>query len=235
MGNEGVPAGPLRRGLATGRLEALSDGVYAIALTLLVLDIAVPETMAARKDLLSAVGQLWPSYLAYVVSFSTIGASWLGHNVITEYLDHANPTFIRLNLLLLLFVAFLPFPTRLFAGYIAEAGPERVAATIYGICLLLSSSLLWVLWRYAVRARLVRPDTADEEVQFLTQRLTPGLGGYVILLVAGLFVPVIAVIGYLAIALYYIIPFRRWSRINLLRRGRGPARRRGSGQEGEGS
>ena len=193
MSTEGASPGPLGRGLATGRLEALSDGVYAIAITLLVLDIAVPESTAAKKDLLSAVGHLWPSYLAYVVSFSTIGASWLGHNVISEYLDHANAAFIRLNLLLLLFVAFLPFPTRLFADYIAEDRPERVAATIYGIFLLLSSSLLWVLWRYAVRARLVRPDTADEEVQFLTQRLTPGLGGYVILIVAGLFVPVIAV------------------------------------------
>jgi hypothetical protein len=124
------PAGPLRRGLQTGRLEALSDGVYAIAITLLVLDIVVP----------------------------------------------ADAAFIRLNLLLLLVVAFLPFPTRLFADYIKQAGPERVAATIYGISLLLSATLLWVLWRYAVRAGLVRPDAADEEVQLLTQRLTPRPG-----------------------------------------------------------
>ncbi len=67
-----------------------------------------------------------------------------------------------------------------------------------------------MLWRYALHARLVRPDAADEDVQLLTQRLTPGLAGYVILIVAGLFVPVIAVAGYLAIALYYVIPFRRF-------------------------
>src|SRR5690348_1069370 len=101
MGSE-QPGGPRRRrGLATGRLEALSDGVYAIALTLLVLDIAVPAH--DDRHLLPAVVHLWPSVLAYVVSFSTIGASWLGHSVITEYLDRANPTFVRLNLLLLLF------------------------------------------------------------------------------------------------------------------------------------
>jgi uncharacterized membrane protein len=129
----------------------------------------------------------------------------------------ADAAFIRLNLLLLLVVAFLPFPTRLFADYIKQPGPERVAATIYGISLLLSATLLWVLWRYAVRAGLVRPDTADEEVQLLTQRLTPGLGGYLILIVVGLFVPVIAVIGYLAIAMFYIIPFRRWRRFPALR------------------
>ena len=123
------------------------------------------------------MARLWPSLLAYVVSFSTIGASWLGHNAITEYLDRANATFVRLNLLLLLLIAFLPFPTRLFADYIGKDQPERVASTIYGVSLLLSSTLLWVLWRYAVHAQLVRPDAADEDIQFLTQRLTPGLAG----------------------------------------------------------
>jgi uncharacterized membrane protein len=176
--------GRLRRVLQTGRLEALSDGVFAIAITLLVLDIAVPVN--AGDHLLSSVARLWPSYLAYVVSFSTIGACWLGHNVITEYLDRADAGFIRLNLLLLLLVAFLPFPTRLFADYIGENQPERVAATIYGVSLLLASTLLWVLWRYAVHAGLIRPDLADEEVQLLTQRLTPGLGGYLVLIVVGL-------------------------------------------------
>ena len=78
----------------------------------------------------------------------------------------------------------------------------------------MASTLLWVLWRYAVHARLVRPDAGDEEVELLTQRLTPGLGGYVLLIVAGLFVPVIAVAGYLAIALFYVIPFRRWTRLD---------------------
>jgi uncharacterized membrane protein len=124
-------------------------------------------------------------------------------------LDQTDTTFVRLNLLLLLFVAFLPFPTRLFAGYIGEDNPERVAATIYGITLLLTLTLLWTLWRYALREQLVRPDADDEEIQLLTQRLTPGLGGYLVLIIAGLFVPVIAVIGYLAIALFYILPIRR--------------------------
>jgi uncharacterized membrane protein len=233
MSNEQPRGGALRRGLSTGRLEALSDGVYAIAITLLVLDIAVPRH--PYRDLLGSLAHQWPSYLAYLVSFSTIGALWLGHNVITEYLDRADAAFIRLNLLLLAFVAFLPFPTRLFADYIGYNRPERVAATIYGIFLLLSSSLLWVLWRYAVRAKLVKPDTADEEVQFLTQRLTPGLGGYVVLIVLGLFVPVIAVIGYLVIALYYVIPFRRWNRIHPFRLWRRPRQRDRAAQQQEGS
>ncbi len=203
------PREPRRRGFRTGRLEAFSDGVFAIAITLLVLDIAVSGD--AGQDLLYAVARIWPSYLAYLVSFSTIGAVWLGHNAITEYLDRADFAFVRLNLLLLLIVAFLPFPTRLFADYIRQDSAERVAVTIYGVSLLLTSTLLLVLWRYAVRANLVRPDTADEEIQLLTQRLSPGLTGYLVLIAAGIFLPVIAVVGYLAIAVYYIIPFRRVS------------------------
>ena len=207
MTNPESPPEPKRRQYSTGRLEAFSDGVFAIAITLLVLDIAVPAS--AENHLLRSFIDEWPSYLAYVVSFSTIGAMWLGHNAVTEYLDHADATFVRLNLLLLLFVSFLPFPTRLFAEFIERNSPERVAVTIYGISLLLTTTLLMILWRYALRTKLVRPDADDEEIQLLTQRLTPGLGAYVILIVAGLFIPIIAVIGYFAIAVFYIIPFRQ--------------------------
>ena len=219
-----APSQPRRRGFRTGRLEAFSDGVFAIAITLLVLDIGVSAT--AGQDLGSAIRGLWPSYLAYVASFSTIGAAWLGHNAITEYLDRADPAFVRLNLLLLLIVSFLPFPTRLVAEYIHTDKAERVAVTFYGIILVLATTMLLVLWRYAVRAKLVRPDLGDEEIELLTQRLTPGLGGYVVLIVTGLFVPVIAVIGYLGIALYYIIPFRRLSAGFLPRRWRRKQHRR---------
>jgi uncharacterized membrane protein len=216
MENDEPPPQPRRRGFRTGRLEAFSDGVFAIAITLLILDIAVSGN--AGRNLLHAIGSLWPSYLAYVASFSTIGAVWLGHNAITEYLDRADAAFVRLNLLLLLFVSFLPFPTRLVAEYIGQDNAERVAVTFYGIVLVLSTTMLLALWRYAVRAKLVRPDLADEEIELLTERLTPGLTAYLVLIVSGLFLPVVAVIGYLAIALYYIIPFRRLSARFLPRR-----------------
>jgi uncharacterized membrane protein len=162
MTNEDPPPGPVRRELRTGRLEAFSDGVFAIAITLLVLDIAVPA--GAEAHLLRSIIDLWPSYLAYVVSVSTIGALWLGHNAVTEYLERTDVVFGRLNLLLLLVIAFLPFPTRLFAEFIGKESPERVAATIYGLTLLLASTLLLVLWRHSLRRQLVRPDAADEEI-----------------------------------------------------------------------
>ena len=98
----------MRRGLRTGRLEAFSDGVFAIAITLLVPDLVIPAGAVAH--LLRSLGDLWPSYLAYVVSFATIGSMWLGHNAITEYLERVDTSFVRLNMLLLLVISFLPSP-----------------------------------------------------------------------------------------------------------------------------
>ncbi|HEU4908930.1 MAG TPA: TMEM175 family protein [Propionibacteriaceae bacterium] len=190
----------------TTRMEAFSDGVFAIAITLLVLEIAVPA--GSERDLWSAVLYEWPSYLAYLVSFSTVGAVWVGHTVITEFLVRATPVLIRLNLLLLMVVSFLPFPTKLLAEYVGEDRPERVAATIYGLNLLSTAVLLSVIWRYAVREGLIRSDIADENVKVITRRLTPGLVGYVVMIMLGLFVPVVAVVGYFVIAVYNLIPIR---------------------------
>jgi len=210
MSNEGgAPATHDRPGLRrTARLEAFSDGVFAIAITLLVLDLAVPASKYSEQHLLEAVGDQWHGYLGYIVSFSTVGALWLGHNAITDYLDRADTTLLRLNLLLLFFVSFIPFPTRLLSEYVSSDQAERVAVTLYGVTLLIAGALLSLLWRYALHARLVRPDAGDEEITLLTHRLTPGLGGYGLFIVVGLFVPVAAVIGYLVIAAFFVIPVR---------------------------
>lgn len=186
-------------------MEAFSDGVFAIAITLLVLDIGVPE--GSGRDLLGAVGAQWPSYLAYLVSFSTIGAVWLVHSVITEYLDRVTPALIRVNLLLLMVVSVLPFPTRLLADYIGDLDARRVAATIYGVNLLVVAVVVSLLWRYALSQRLIRSDMADASVKLITKRLTPGLAGYLVLIATGMFLPLVAVFGYLAIAVYFIVPF----------------------------
>jgi uncharacterized membrane protein len=208
---EGTPRE--QRRLRTGRLEAFSDGVFAIAITLLVLEIAVPS--GSEDDLLGAFVDQWHSYLAYVVSFATIGLLWLEHAVITEHLERADAMLVRLNLLLLMVVSFLPFPTALIAEYGGDDDAGRVATTVYGITLLVAASLVSLLWRYAVGARLARPELADDSVRTLTIRLTPGLAGYVVMIVLGLFFPTLAVLGYLAIAVLLLVPFsllRRSSR-----------------------
>ena len=196
-----------RRRMSTARMEALSDGVFAIALTLLVLEISVPAH--SGHDLLHAFLHQWPSYLAYVVSFATIGGGWLAHNVITEYLEEADARLIRLNLVFLMVTSFLPYPTRLLAEYIRQDKAERVAATIYGLVLLAAAVLLSALWRYAVRRQLIHPSADEADVRLMTRRLSPSLVAYVVLLVVGLFVPLAAVIGYLLIALSLLLPTGR--------------------------
>ena len=103
-------------------------------------------------------------------------------------------------------VSFLPFPTKLLAEYTDEADPGRIAATVYGINLLLAMTMVSVTWRYAVSAQLVRPDLAGEDVKLLTKRLTPTLGFYVVMILVGLFVPTVAVFGYLALAFFILVP-----------------------------
>ena len=105
-------------------MEAFSDGVLAIAITLLVLDLALRPPGSPLEQFLRD----WPAYFVYLVSFLTIGAAWIGHNSLTDDLDHVDRIFLRLNLLFLLSVAFLPFPTRL-VGEALDKGTawERVA------------------------------------------------------------------------------------------------------------
>ena len=112
--------------LPLGRLEALSDGVFAIAITLLVLELAV-EPGAADHPLRSILDE-WPSYLAYVTSFLTIGVVWMAHSRITSALRTADGTLYRLNLLVLLLGSFLPFPTKLVSDFVDDERAERPRA-----------------------------------------------------------------------------------------------------------
>lgn len=199
-----------RRAKRKERLEAFSDGVFAIAITILVLNLSVPS--GSGDHLLEAVLAQWPAYLAYIVSFATIGATWLAHTVITEYVHRTDTGFARLNLLLLLTVSFLTLPTRLMGEYIRETQAERVATVVLGINLLVIGSIIAWMWRHAVRRSLIRPDVTDEEVLVLSRRLTPSLAGYVAMIVLALFAPIAAAFGYLVIGLLLIIPLVRFPR-----------------------
>ena len=177
-------------GSATGRLEALSDGVFAIAVTLLILD----HRAAGRRGAhLRARWQGCGRHTRDTWPASRPSGNRLGHNAITEYLERVDAVFVRLNLLLLLVVAFLPFPTRLFADYIGQKqqrAHRRHDLRPEPSCW--PRRCCWSCGGTPLHAGLVRPDAEDEEIQLLTQRLTPGLGGYVVLIIAGIFVPIIA-------------------------------------------
>ena len=148
----------------TGRTEAFSDGVFAIAITLLILEINVPET--AFDNLWRGIAEQWPSYLAYATSFITIGGIWLAHHGIFRRLQYANTPLMLINLLLLMAVSFLPFPTKLMAEAIHNPDAERAAVIFYGGSLLVISCLISALWGSVARDRhLLRPEVSAEGVQ----------------------------------------------------------------------
>ena len=212
-----------RFSLQTSRMEAFSDGIFAIASTLLVLDLAIP---AVRSDVGHKLVEQWPTYLAYLVSFATIGNAWLNHSVITDYLERADAILLRLNLVLLFFVSVLPFPTHMLAEYLGSENPERIAVTVYGLNLLAISGFTSLVWHYAVAEHLVQRDNKEEEVRAIGAKLDPGLVSYAVAIGIGLLWPQVAVVLYLAIALFMIIPFRAVFRL-LRRRGRRDLHRQG--------
>jgi len=224
------PADRRRRfSLRTSRMEALSDGIFAIASTLLVLDLAIP---AANGDVGHSLLEQWPTYLAYLVSFATIGNAWLNHSVITEYLERADAILLRLNLVLLFFVSVLPFPTHMVAEYLSNNSAERIAVTVYGLNLLAIGAFTSLTWHYALAEHLVRRDNSEDDVRAISAKLDPSLASDAVAIGIGLLWPKVAVVLYLVIALFVIIPFRAvFRQLRQVRRGRSPdLNRPGRGQ-----
>ncbi|MBF6593154.1 MAG: DUF1211 domain-containing protein [Thermaceae bacterium] len=145
----------------TGRLEAFSDGVFAIAITLLILEIQVPKGLELGR-LTPALLQLWPAYLAFLTSFATIGIIWINHHQMFELLRRSNQTLLLLNLLLLLGVTFLPYPTQLVAEYMGHPD-ESVAVLVYTATLLLIGVFFNLLWRYITLNPNLLHSNADHE------------------------------------------------------------------------
>jgi uncharacterized membrane protein len=191
----------------TGRTEAFSDGVFAIAITLLVLDIRVPAD--EFDNLWRAIVHQWPAYLGYVTSFLTIGGIWLAHHGVFRRLRYANNRIMRLNLLLLMAVSFLPYPTRLVAEAIRNDSAERAAVIFYGLNLLAISTLFGFLWATAARdRRLLKPDVSDEEVRAVLVAATPNIGFYIGATIIAILAPKVAAIGYLLIAIVFVLRAR---------------------------
>ena len=191
---------------STGRTEAFSDGVFAIAITLLVLEIRVPE--AAFEHLWSGIADQWPSYLAYVTSFLTIGGIWMVHHGIFRRLQYMNRQLMLINLLLLMAVAFLPFPTKLMAEAIHDRGAARAAAVFYGAALLAISLLVRLMWASAVRDQRVLTPDMSEKKNAIALSTTPNIGFYVGVIVLAVFAPRVAVFGYLVIAIVALLRMR---------------------------
>lgn len=188
------------------RVEAFSDGVIAIAITLLILEIRVPE--GAGQDLPHQLAEQWPSYVSYVVSFFVIGVIWLNHHALFMHLDRVDRKLTSLNLVLLFSIALIPWPTHLLATYMREGGDaERIAALIYSATMLLMGASMGAIWTYASRDRkLLGSDLTDEEIRRRTRSFTIGAPLYLVALVVALFSAPLCLAINALLAVYYATP-----------------------------
>lgn len=165
------------------RLEAFSDGVIAIAITLLVLEIRIPrraELVGERHTLLHALGEQWPSFGAYVVSFVAIGVMWVNHHHLMQDLRIVDRTMLYLNLFLLMGIAFLPFPTALFAEHLRWGGQDaHVAAAVYSLNMVVIAVAFGLIRWWTVRdARLLLPQVDQPAARAQLGRFTVGIWIY---------------------------------------------------------
>lgn len=128
----------------SGRVEAFSDGVFAIAITLLVLDIKVPH--GARGHMWHALGAMWPTYAAYVDTFLVIGVMWINHHTVFSYIARVDRTLLFLNLLLLMGVTVLPWPASLLSTYLLDGNASHVAAAVYSLVLVYHALVFQAMW-----------------------------------------------------------------------------------------
>jgi uncharacterized membrane protein len=189
----------------TARVEAFSDAVFAIAITLLVLEIKVVPS--EFEHLKKALAHEWPQYLAYVTSFLTIGTVWVAHHNLYGRLQCIDAPMMRLNLLLLMATAFLPFPTGLLAETLRSTDEaSRTAVGLYGLTVLVIDMLLEASVRHAARhPELARVDITEGPAPPLSEarswRPSPSAVVYALAILVGIFVfPKLAAAAYLAVA-----------------------------------
>jgi uncharacterized membrane protein len=189
----------------TGRVEAFSDGVFAIAITLLVLDLKVPRDAELHGSLAEALLRQWPIFLAYLTSFATILVMWVNHHVMFSRIRRVDSPFLFLNGLLLLLVTFVPFPTSLVAEYFRASGaPARTAGLVFSGTYVLIAVAFNLLWRYASTGHhLLDPHVPPERVREITRKYAPGIPLYLVAVALAL-VSVPASIGLcLAMAVFF--------------------------------
>lgn len=192
------------------RLEAFSDGVIAVAITLLVLDVHVPAS--GPGVLLDALGKQWASYLGYVTSFLIIGIYWANHHLLFKYIKRTDHFFLLINTLFLMCIAFVPFGTSLLDTYMQKGNllNERTAAVTYSGILLLCAITFSLVWLYASwKHRLLRLDIDPRILQRITRGYLIGSPLYLLSLIFSLIDVRISLFLYILVALVYSWPVDR--------------------------
>jgi uncharacterized membrane protein len=189
--------------MSTGRLEAFSDGVLAIAITLLVLDLRLPND--PNRSVGALLADQWSSYVAYVVSFVVIGIMWVNHHALFRRVATVDRRLLFLNLGLLLFIAALPFPTAVAAEGLRRGGRDaNIAMFAYSLTLVLTSVAFSAVWTYIVRTPGILPTPMPAAMQRAAiRRFGLGLGVYAALCGLAFVSPIGTLLGHGAVAVYY--------------------------------
>ncbi|MGH2984832.1 MAG: TMEM175 family protein [Solirubrobacterales bacterium] len=188
--------------MTTNRLEAFSDGVFAIAITLLVLELGVPT----GDDLWHELKEEWPSFAAFFVSFWVIGIIWVNHHGVIDHLARADRPVLFLNLLLLMTVVFIPFPTALLAEHLKSGADEEVAAAVYSGAFVAMSIAYAFLWTYITnRKELLGVELTDEQIRRISRRFLIGGPVYAVSLIVAFISPAVVLVINGALAVYYMV------------------------------
>jgi uncharacterized membrane protein len=183
------------------RLETFSDGVFAIAITLLVLTIAQPNKY---RILAQQLGHRWPSLAAYVVSFVVIGIMWLNHHTIFSHLERIDRGMFYLNLLLLMTIVFIPYPTAVFGEALRRQHGAKTAAIFYTAVMAINACVWAALWLYAsVGRRLLRPEFPESQRSMATVLFIAGAFVYSASIGVAFINPYLCLAVQAALALYY--------------------------------
>jgi uncharacterized membrane protein len=184
---------------STARLETFSDGVFAIAATLLILDVH-----SAGGSVAHGLVHAWPSYVVYAISFFTIGIIWVNHHTVMSQIGRVDRTFLFVNVLFLMVVAFSPFPTRVLGRSLRDG--SHAAAFAYGLTFTLMAIFYGVLWFYAALGRrLIAPEADQRVVSGISRSFLPGSFIYGAATLSSLASAYLAVALYAAIALFYVL------------------------------
>jgi uncharacterized membrane protein len=204
--SSGVRAFPERN--ETARVEAFSDGVLAIVITLLVLELNVPRELAGDRELSAALAHEWPAYLAFLTSFLTVGIMWVNHHRLFTLIGRVDHWLLMINLVLLLTICVVPFPTAIVAEYLGRDG-ARTATLVLGGVFVATAIVFNVLWRYASRdRRLIAPHIPQEIVDAQTQQYRLGPVFYLASFLLALVSPILSVAVNLAMAIFFALPLK---------------------------
>ncbi len=200
----------LIQGRNLDRLAALSDGIFAVAMTLLVLDLHIPSAaqVHSERELFGALAALAPQWVAYLMSFLTLGILWAGQQTQLNHLDEGTRDLTWIHLGFLFTITMLPLSTRLLAEFISYRG----ALGIYWLNILLPGAMLYWSWSYATRADLIKSDTPDEVRGSICRRILIAQSLYAAGAALCFIHPWVSIAAIVLVQLNYAIAPRRWWR-----------------------